>query len=415
MPVSLRIYGNVLIAVLRYLTPGLTVWILLCRKDRSALVSLTILQVLMMMTLQITGYDAQENMKLGFASVIAAQWMLYTVRSREAGFRLEILAFLLCSIGLAVVCTISPSQALKQTVAILLGILLFHQVRCYPPVGKQVGPAMAGLGMLLVTLLYGDRRYGARNWLNLESFSLQPMELVKLCFLYVGSCVEGNWRSRGWRLFSAYTLALCVCLLLMNDLGAVVVLLSVYIVYLYLHSETLLPVVGSIASLSLSGWLIVQRVPHALSRLQTWRHIWQTPHQAGYQQTQALMAIASGGLWGMGLGRGSVRYLFSADSDMVFAAVAEQWGVIQAIAVVLCIIALALSVGERIGKPGRVSAACGAAVILLVQTILNVLGAVDVLPLTGVTLPFVSNGGSSMLCTWALLGLIKPLEGNRYA
>ena len=130
------------------------------------------------------------------------------------------------------------------------------------------------------------------------------------------------------------------------------------------------------------------------------------------------MCIASGGLFGLGAGNGLMRKIFAADSDVVFATVSEEWGLLVSVMMVLCIIVLALF-ALRSAAVSRSSfytiGACTAAGILLVQSIFNALGTVDVLPLTGVTFPFVSNGGSSMLCAWGLLGFVKAADTRQSA
>jgi cell division protein FtsW (lipid II flippase) len=158
--------------------------------------------------------------------------------------------------------------------------------------------------------------------------------------------------------------------------------------------------------------------PHALRRFASWRHIWEDPQFTGYQQTRALMCIASGGLLGLGAGNGKMSRVFAADSDVVFASVSEEWGLILAILLVCSVIVWALF-ALRMAGISRSSfytiSSCTAAGILLVQTILNVLGTLDILPLTGVTFPFVSNGGSSMLSAWGLLAFIKAADTRQNA
>jgi cell division protein FtsW (lipid II flippase) len=130
------------------------------------------------------------------------------------------------------------------------------------------------------------------------------------------------------------------------------------------------------------------------------------------------MCLSSGGLFGLGIGQGWMKNVFAADSDVVFATLAEEWGIIMPVMLVLAIVALALF-AVRCAAISRSSfytiGACTAGAILIVQTIFNVLGTVDVLPLTGVTFPFVSNGGSSMICAWGLLAFIKAADTRKSA
>ena len=131
-----------------------------------------------------------------------------------------------------------------------------------------------------------------------------------------------------------------------------------------------------------------------------------------------MMCIASGGLFGVGAGKGWLKYIFAADSDMVFATVSEEWGLITALMLTFCVIVLVLFAvrSAAVGRSGfYVIGSCTAASILIVQTILNVLGTVDVLPLTGVTFPFLSNGGSSMIAAWGLLAFVKAADTRQNA
>jgi cell division protein FtsW (lipid II flippase) len=130
------------------------------------------------------------------------------------------------------------------------------------------------------------------------------------------------------------------------------------------------------------------------------------------------MCIASGGLLGLGAGKGWMKNVFAADSDVAFATISEEWGLIVAVSMVVCIVVLALFV-LRTAAVSRSSfytiGACTAASILMIQTILNCLGTVDVLPLTGVTFPFLSNGGTSMIGAWGLLAFVKAADTRQNA
>ena len=138
----------------------------------------------------------------------------------------------------------------------------------------------------------------------------------------------------------------------------------------------------------------------------------------GFQQTRAIMCIASGGLFGLGAGRGRLKNVFAADSDLAFASLSEEWGLVMGVLAVFCIVAIAVF-AIRTAVLARSSfyiiGACTAAGIMLTQAILNCLGTVDVLPLTGVTFPFLSNGGSSMICAWGLLAFIKAADTRQNA
>ena len=277
--------------------------------------------------------------------------------------------------------------------------------------------AVIGMLLLIVTLLFGQEYYGAKNWLQIGGISVQPSELTKLCFVYVGaSTMDRLLHKRNIVLFIAYTLALCGFLALMNDFGTALVFFTAFLIIAYLRSGSFGTVALACTALGFAGVIGLQIAPHALRRITTWRHIWLDPLGAGYQQTQSLMCVASGGVFGLGIGQGKMRNLFASDSDVVFATVSEEWGIAMMLLLILSVAVLALF-SLRCAKISRSSfytiGSCTASAILLVQTIFNVLGTVDVLPLTGVTFPFLSNGGSSMLCVWGLLAFIKAADTRR--
>ena len=218
--------------------------------------------------------------------------------------------------------------------------------------------------------------------------------------------------------FIAYSVAMCGCLALMNDFGTALIFFCAFLVIAFMRSGSIGTLGLACTSLGFAGVLALKIAPHALRRFTIWRHVWSDPLGAGYQQTRALMCIASGGLLGLGPGQGWMKNLFAADSDVVVATLSEEWGLILVIVMILCVLSLGLF-AMRSSAVARSSfytiGACTAAGILLVQVMLNALGTVDVLPLTGVTFPFVSNGGSSMMGAWGLLAFIKAADTRQNA
>ena len=142
------------------------------------------------------------------------------------------------------------------------------------------------------------------------------------------------------------------------------------------------------------------------------------PQDDGFQMARVLTYIASGGLFGVGIGNGCLKYVFASESDLVFGIVAEEMGVIVAFTVAIAIAALiiyARSVTTRSRSTFYSVTACCAAGLLVIQMSLNIFGATDILPLTGVTLPFISLGGSSMMSCWGLIAFIKAADERTYA
>lgn len=370
--------------------------------------------------------ETAQSVFLGFGGIILAQWLLllFYVCIHRIAFEVETIAFFLCTMGMCAIATVAPHEAIKQLVAMLMGIFAFLSVglslRDLERAKKvRYLAAIAGIGFLLITLVFGTEYYGAKNWLVIGGFSLQPSELSKVCFVFVGaSAMDRLVKKRNLFMFIAYSVMVCGCLALMNDFGTALIFFCAFLMIAYLRSGNWGTIGLSLTAVGFAGVLAIKIAPHALRRFATWRHIWEVPLDGGYQQTRALMCMASGGLLGLGAGKGWMENLFAADSDVVIATIGEEWGIVMVVMMILAIIALGLFV-VRSAAVGRSSfytiGACTAAAILLVQVILNALGTVDVVPLTGVTFPFVSNGGSSMIGSWGLLAFVKAADTRQNA
>lgn len=391
------------------------------------LMLLTILQGLMVLGFLLRA--EQENflsILQGFGGIVLSQWLLYIFYCiiRRQSFEVETMAFFLATMGMAAIATVRPDEAVKQLCSLIIGVVLFLIIGWSlrdlerAKVFRYLAVA-AGLGFLVITLLFGTEYYGARNWLIIGGMSLQPSELSKVCFVFAGaSTMDRIMNKRNLILFIAYSVLICGCLALMNDFGTALIFFCAFLVIAYLRSGSVGTIALAITALGFAGVLALRIAPHALQRFATWRHVWEDPQNAGYQQTRALMCIASGGLFGLGPEGGLLQYVFAADSDIVFGTVSEEWGLLMAVMTVACIVVYGLFVIRtvRVARSSFYSiGACTAASVLVIQTILNCLGTVDILPFTGVTFPFVSNGGTSMIGAWGLLAFVKAADTRQNA
>ena len=370
--------------------------------------------------------DAYGHVLRGFGGILICEWVLLAFYAviRRSSFELETVAFFLCTLGMAVICTVKPGETVKQVVSLGLGILFYLLVgwslRDLERAKKfRYLAVIMGIGFLVITLLFGKEDNGAKAWLLIGNTTLQPSELSKVCFVYAGaSTMDRLMNKRNMLLFIVYSVIICGCLALMNDFGTALIFFMAFLVIAYLRSGSVGTVGLACTALGFAGVIAVKIAPHAMRRFQIWRHIWEDPYNLGFQQTRAIMCIASGGLFGLGAGRGLLKNVFAADSDLAFAAVCEEWGLLMGIMTVACVLAMALF-AVRSASLARSSfyviGACTAAGIMLTQTILNALGTVDIVPLTGVTFPFLSNGGSSMIGAWGLLAFIKAGDTRQNA
>ena len=391
------------------------------------LMLLSILQCLIFLGFLLKGNQEDLlSITQGFGGIIVCQWLLYLFYCiiRRKSFEVETIAFFLCTLGMAAISTVKPAETIKQLSAMILGVgtflVLGWSLRDLER-AKRVRylATVAGVVFLVITLIFGTEYYGAKNWLIIGGMSLQPSELSKVCFVFVGaSTMDRIMSKRNLILFIAYSVLICGLLALMNDFGTALVFFCAFLIIAYLRSGSVGTVGLAITALVFAGVIALKIAPHALQRFAAWRHIWEDPLNAGYQQTRALMCIASGGLLGLGPEGGLLQNVFAADSDIVFATVSEEWGLLMAVMTVLCIVVLGLFPirTARVARSCFYSiGGCTAGAVLVIQTILNCLGTLDILPFTGVTFPFVSNGGTSMIGAWGLLAFVKAADTRQNA
>ena len=387
-----------------------------------SLVLLTLFQVLTAVQLVVAGGgEANVTIPLTFFVFTCVCWgyFIFMRLFRRIGFEMETIAFFLCTLSLAVTGSTVPDELPKQLIAIFMGMTMFlilgfflRDLTRAQKVRWFMGATAVGL--LAITLLIGSSEGGAKAWLRFGSLSLQTSEVAKICYIFAGSAtLERLFRRRNLALFIVLT-GVCIGLLgLMSDFGTAAIFFVTFLVIAYLRSgdaATLALICGGAA---FGAGIIVQFKPYILSRFAAWGHAWEAASGSGYQQTRTMSAAASGGLFGMGAGNGWLERIPAGDTDLVFGMLCEEWGLVIALLAVACILTLAWF-AVRASRTGRSSfytiAACAAGSLLVFQTSLNVFGSVDLLPLTGVTFPFVSNGGSAMLSAWGLLAYLKAMD-----
>ena len=187
--------------------------------------------------------ETAKPVLIGFGTILVTQWLLllFYAAIKRTSFEVETIAFFLCTMGMAAICSVSPGSAVKQIAAMELGIVLFLTVgwslRDLERAKKfRYLATAAGLGFLVITLVFGKETYGAKNWLYIGSMSIQPSELSKVCFVYAGaSTMDRLMNKRNLILFIAYTVVLCGCLALMNDFGTALIFFMAFLVIAYLR------------------------------------------------------------------------------------------------------------------------------------------------------------------------------------
>jgi len=281
---------------------------------------------------------------------------------------------------------------------------------------------MAGIAIALLVfgLIFARNTNGAYNWVSIGNFSFQPSEIVKIAFIFVGAAtLEKIQTSKNIRNYALFAIVCVALLFLMRDLGTALIFFFTFVVLAFLRSGDTRTILFSIIAAAMAAVLVVLvKRNYVMNRFATYRHIWDSPYGSGMQQTRVLTYSVSGGLLGMGIGQGKLRNIFAATEDLVFGVVCEEWGLI--IGFLVCISYIILFIHSIRNAKGAHStfysiASCAAGSLLLFQAALNIFGVTDFLPMTGITLPFISRGGSSTVSCWGLLAFIKAADNQTWA
>lgn len=388
---------------------------------------ITLFQLICLLTVA-TRVDEQYKMNvlIAFGGYLLVEYA-YFIGARlvlgRRGFEVELVAFLLTSIGLSITASVYPDGVMKQFIAVLVGIGGFVVLQWVLRDVKfcnsiRIPVAVLALGLLAFTLIFAKVTNGAKNWIYISGISIQPSELVKVAFIFVGAAsLEKLQSNRSLTKFVVFAFGCVGALFLMYDFGTALIFFFTFIVIAFMRSGDIRTIVLVCTVALMGGLLVLMFRPYVANRFAAYGHVWEYFDTSGYQQTRTMIYSASGGLFGVGLGNGKLRDIFAATEDLVFGVVCEEFGMIMAGAILLSYIAL-LVYSIRHSKYARSSfyaiCACAAASLMLFQAALNVFGVNDILPLTGVTLPFISRGGSSIISCWMLLAFIKAVDRSTY-
>ena len=365
-------------------------------------------------------------------------WLLRRYAPDHDPFLLPLVG-LLTGWGIVLQDRLAPNFLLRQVVWVVLGTAVLVSLTLLPRNLRWLRRyrytlLLLGIGLLIATLLFGVNPTGgsvARYWLRLPLPFLtpvffQPSELLKLLLvIFLASYFDdreavlrlaGNGRLQRISYLAPLLLMWGFCMVLLvwqRDLGAATLFFIVFLSLLYLSTGDWRIVAGGTGLLLLAGIFAYFAFSLVTLRIDAWWNPWPDADNRAFQIVQSLYAVAAGGIWGQGIGQGFPQYIPVVHSDFAFAAIAEEWGLIGSLGVVGCFALLAHR-GMRLAllaeRPFRRYLAAGITILLAAQAFLIMAGVTKLLPLTGVTLPFVSYGGSSMLISHVMAGLLLYLS-----
>lgn len=345
------------------------------------------------------------------------------------------LASVLSVFGLIVLFRLAPEYATRQIYWLFAGMVCFLITAKGLKDYKQLEEykyiyILGGLAALLVTVLFGVEVGGARSWIAIGSFRMQPAELVKIVLVvFLASYLEEqrevltvgrkgllgiSWPGLQYLgpLLVMWGFSL-VLLVFQKDLGTALIFFGTFLAMIYAATGRWSYVVSGVILFAAGALVCYFLFAHVRVRVAIWLNPWRYIEGAGYQIVQSLFAIGSGGLLGTGLGVGRPTLIPAVHTDFVFSAIAEEFGLFGGMALIL-IYLLMVYRGFRIaldsGAGFGALLAAGLTSLLAIQTIVIIGGVTKLLPLTGVTLPFISYGGSSLVSSYILLGLLVNIS-----
>lgn len=386
---------------------------------------------------------------------LLTHWFLFAVWAGCAVFGLQVLnyrlpgrdplffplAMFLSGWGLVLIDRLAPPFAERQavwlavsTAAMLLTASLPHSLRWLR--NYRYILLLGGLLLLGMTIVFGTNPSGQAGapelWLGLWPVFFQPSEALKIVLAaFLASYLAEQYpalRAKGLegepprlalspRVFGPVLLmwGLSVVILIwQRDLGTAVLFFVVFLELLYVASGYRLILVSGALLILVAGIIAYREFSVVQLRVDIWLNPWPEADSRAFQIVQSLLAFAAGGVFGQGVGQGSPYYIPVVHSDFVFAALAEEWGLLGVVVTLVCVAALftrglRTSIQQH-GRPFRALLAVGLSTLIATQSLLIMAGVLKVVPLTGVTLPFMSYGGSSLLASFIIVGLLLRLS-----
>ncbi|WP_353097782.1 FtsW/RodA/SpoVE family cell cycle protein [Tissierella praeacuta] len=327
---------------------------------------------------------------------------------------------MLISIGIIMIYRIDEGLGIKQLIWLSIGIFIFFITYF---ILKYIRGwenwfyiyMIGAYALFLITFIFGSRRKGAINWVNLGKIAFQPSEIIKLLLIFILGAYYSNISKWKEKKYSSYCLmgivySFIVLLFLQRDLGTSLVFYAIFIAIQFIYEEDRKLILYNIGLFTIGGILGYTLFDHVKIRFQAWLNPWKYIERQGYQITQSLFAIAEGGFFGSGLGLGHPDFIPVVYTDFIFSAICEEMGIFTGIGIIMLFMILVYR-GFKIGISQENKfykiLALGISTLFGVQSFIILGGVLKMIPLTGLTLPFVSYGGSSIVSSFMALGVLQ--------
>lgn len=332
---------------------------------------------------------------------------------------------MLLTIGIITIYRINPAMGLKQLVWALMGILLFYLTYFVIRAMRRLEYFTliyfgASVLLFLITLIFASYDHGAKNWISLGPIGVQPTEFTKILVIFMIASYYTNFQkqlNKRENDYSAYLLMgvmylFVLFLFIQKDLGTAVMFMAIYTCLQFIYEKDRFSILVNISLMIVGGIAGYFLFHHVKERFDIWMNPWaeRNIYGKGQQIVQSLFAIGEGGFFGTGIGLGYPQLVTYSYSDVIFSAICEEMGIFTGIGIIMLFMLLtyrAIKIALNQEYQFYRMLAISVAILLAVQSFLNIGGVIKLIPMTGITLPFVSYGGSSVFSSFIALGILQ--------
>ncbi|MDK7376573.1 FtsW/RodA/SpoVE family cell cycle protein [Peptoniphilus harei] len=396
------------------------------RKPRNLLLIFEILSILLLFTFNNNNIDRYiVILFLGLILIVYISNLVLGKVSSGDNYIFLIVSMLL-SLGIITIYRLSPKLGLRQLIWVLAGILVFYLtyfiIRAMRRLEFMTGLYL-GLSILffLLTIILAPSKYGAKNWIEIsEGITIQLSEFTKILVIFLIASFYTTFQTRlkklNYKYTSYYLMGVIYIfvgfLFIQRDLGTAAIFIAIYTLIQYIYDEdrmSILVNVGLMAIGSVAGYFLFS---HVRNRVDIWLNPWTADKvvNSARQIVQSLFGIGEGGFIGQGIGLGYPKQIAFAYSDVIFSAICEEMGVLTGIGIIMLYMLLvyrAIKIALNQEYLFYRILALSVAILFTVQAFLNIGGVIKLIPMTGLTLPFISYGGSSLISSFVALGILQ--------